>query len=739
MFHYEYTTPIQRLLLLWRLKGGGGGTPTTLRGVSPLTLANAIKGKLKSLVQFGKVSVSGGTITCNNGVLTIVDDELPLGYKRITGMRFDGDTWYDTGEVLTGDDDVTMTLANTTTTGQNVFGSYNGTGSGTKNFSLYLYGGGSTSNCYFRYGSQLVRPRFGSDERTITFGKSGTSGFTTDVSVTPDEFTTEATAYIGMLPNSTSPTYTGSIIGNILVGTRLKYIPCERTADGVVGYYETHTETFLEPSGTGSVTKGEYDTSHETVIATVGTPESVLIWTQTIQDIPNLYSVNDIADEYDFVSGKIIRRTEAVVQNGAIVINALAEPVEEQGAAHSIALIEGSNEVSWHSEVDGKEMEATYLEFKPKLKVGEEISDIWTNENEETVTAPWVVVHSQKNGDSVLQWKYGLVAADDTSAMFDEAEAVYYFDGTEEAGDYYITIGETYSGWVLGNNIQITLNRKPAKDDQLVINCGYSGKTNPANNRTWYVYSKGGTVALETGNTTSGNSGVCLGTIYLVPNGRLNGIRRSVSGYGNWAQSAMRQFFNSEGENWWSPQNPWDRPPRNYSHFPVGFMTGISDTLRSLIKLTKVETMIPDGQGSFEDELEITYDYFFLPSLTNVYLAGSSNFGVWTREGSPWSFYVEEAVKLGVDRFICWSAEGWQDYEVFREQTIYGEQGSCMFRTTTTAKAHTNVHMSYPEDSGSVANLGSSSTRNPRIACTIRKVDGYAEVGNALVDSAKIL
>ena len=50
--------------------GAIGGTPTTLRGVSPLTLTNAVKGKLKSLVQFGKCSVSGSDITCNNGVIS---------------------------------------------------------------------------------------------------------------------------------------------------------------------------------------------------------------------------------------------------------------------------------------------------------------------------------------------------------------------------------------------------------------------------------------------------------------------------------------------------------------------------------------------------------------------------------------------------------------------------------------------------------------------------------------------
>ena len=183
--------------------------------------------------------------------------DLPEEYTRLVSITFDGDVWYETGEVMTGNDDVTLTLANTVSTGQNVFGSYNGTTAGAKNFSLYLYGGGSTSNCYLRYGEQLLRPRYGSGKRTITFGKSGTSGFLTDVTATPETFTTDAQAYIGMLPNSSSPAYTGTIVGEIHVGTRLQWVPCKREADGVIGYYEMTKRKFIEPSGSGTPTGEE--------------------------------------------------------------------------------------------------------------------------------------------------------------------------------------------------------------------------------------------------------------------------------------------------------------------------------------------------------------------------------------------------------------------------------------------------------------------------------------------------
>lgn len=306
----------------------GGGEPVPeikwvkVSGTSPLSLPDAIANSIKSMTQYGKC-VQASTpapsspvdIKCNNGVLTMVDDELPSGYKRITGIKFDGDFWYNTNEPLTGEDDVTMTLANTATSGQNVFGSYNGTSDGAKNFSLYIYGGGSTGSSYFRYGEQLLRPKFGGNERTITFGKSGTSGFATDVAATPETFTTVATAYIGMLPNSSSPAYTGSIMGSILVGTRLKWIPCERESDGMIGYYEAVNGVFLEPVGTGTPVAGSYDTSHLNRLEVVGTPEVLTIGNQTAH-VENLFEVTGTADEQDIISGLLTRRVGIMVLDG---------------------------------------------------------------------------------------------------------------------------------------------------------------------------------------------------------------------------------------------------------------------------------------------------------------------------------------------------------------------------------------------------------------------------------------
>ena len=339
--------------LVW---GAVNGIITTIQGTSPLSLVNAVAGRIKSLVQYGKCTTVDDEIYCNNGKLIIVDDELPAGYKRLLGITFDSNIRYETGEALTGDDDVTMTLDNLSSSGKNVFGSYNGANG--KNFSLYIYGSASTGS-YFRFGDQLKRPKYGTGKRTITFGKSGTSGFDSDSDVTPDEFTTPANVYIGMLPNSSSAAYAGDIIGSIIVSNRLEWIPCERESDGVIGYYEKYNGNFLEPVGSGLPVSLGYDTSHLTALSVDGTPEVLTIGEQTAS-VVNLFSTGTVHDEQDIISGTVTRRTTVSVSGGVITISALATPITEYVTSQPMHTAEGDNTVSVTSAVDPVQLSIEY-------------------------------------------------------------------------------------------------------------------------------------------------------------------------------------------------------------------------------------------------------------------------------------------------------------------------------------------------------------------------------------------
>lgn len=453
----EWST-LKKLIWLHMILGGGAANWTTVTGTSPLSLVNALAKPIRSLVQHGKC-VQDGTptpsvpvdIVCNNGTLCMIDNELPISYKRITGIKFDGDFWYDTGEVLTGDDDVTMTLANTVTTGQNVFGSYNGTSSGTKNFSLFIYGGGSSSNSYFRYGEQLLRPRFGSNEHTITLGGGGTTGFTTDVTATPETFTTVATAYIGMLPNSSSPAYTGSIIGNILVGTRLKWIPCERESDGVVGYYEAVNGNFIAPTGTGTPTKGAYDYTHAH-LAVVGTPEVLTVSatgaaTQTAS-AADLFAVNDYKDTQEIIGGTVKRNVGIKVLDGTESGWALSD----SGTTHRFR---GVKPTDCHTPASRAPSVCTHFKY---VSTGSAVGGMFIGASQY-----WYFIHTDQTIDTVEEWTAWLA-----SQYAQGTPVIVFYPLAEETT-------EQVSGQPLRTSEGTTIIDVTAEFDDIELVCEYKG------------------------------------------------------------------------------------------------------------------------------------------------------------------------------------------------------------------------------------------------------------------------
>lgn len=224
------------------------------------------------------------------------------------------------------------------------------------------------------------------------------------------------------------------------------------------------------------------------------------------------------------------------------------------------------------------------------------------------------------------------------SIAFDAPEAIYYFDGTEGAGDKYITISVNYgSGWIAGESIQITLDEAPAENDQLYINCETNYANNPTANKDWFVYGKGETVAKQSGKTSNGTAGTKLGETHATDvyktNGRVNAPVRVVYGYNRWSQSALRQYLNSEllADAWWKPLNPWDRPVAQTTTVD-GFLSGYAEDVRVHFKPIKHITVTCNADDNVED---ITYDQVFLASLEQMYcvpqFAG--------KEGEYWEYY----------------------------------------------------------------------------------------------------
>ena len=302
------------------------GKPTVnvlLSGVSPLTLVNAVK--LNYVKAFGKCEqdltptpASPVDIVCNNGAIKAKDDELPVGYNRVTQINFDGDSYYETNQTLFGSDTLTIRIGNTVSAGRNIIGAYSGTGDEARNFSLFIYGAGSTSNSYFRHGTNIGRPRYGTGARTLVMSPTGTDGFLTDVTYPQETFETTSTCWIGGLPNSSSPKFDGTIIGNITVSDRLKYIPCERASDGAIGYYETANGDFLTNGGSGNVTKGAYDNSHLVAYIDVTDQETISVdTTGSSATCQNLLSAGSYKDVQNVINGQVTHNVGVLVLTGA--------------------------------------------------------------------------------------------------------------------------------------------------------------------------------------------------------------------------------------------------------------------------------------------------------------------------------------------------------------------------------------------------------------------------------------
>lgn len=225
-----------------------------------------------------------------------------------------------------------------------------------------------------------------------------------------------------------------------------------------------------------------------------------------------------------------------------------------------------------------------------------------------------------------------------TGVPFDAPEALYYFDGTEGAGQKYITVSVAYNtGWVAGSNINITLTEAPAADDQLVVDCGQNYANDPTASRNWYVYAKGETTPKQSGTTSNSANGAKLGETSTVDtmhtNGRVNAPQRVVYGYNRWSQSALRQRLNSEAAvgAWWTPQNEWDRPPAQAATL-AGFLAGYAEDVRRHFKPIKVVTVANNADGNAED---VTYDRVFLASLEQMYCVPQFA----AKEGEYWEYY----------------------------------------------------------------------------------------------------
>ena len=301
---------LKDLILLYAAKLNASAIIRTITGNLPLVLQNAVNRAIVSLTRYGLCTQDGTPtpadpvpIKCNNGVLKMVDDELPAGYNRVLGFSIKNNAYWEIPNFpMNGSD--TLRFSFEAADACNVIGAYSGIASG-NNYSLYV----SQSSNYLRYKNGAYNSNVDFDTRyDVEITPTGSSGMKVDSTWTAQTFTTPTNFCIGTTSaTASSAKLKGNLYGNIEVVGRAKFIPCERISDNVLGYYDLIGETFYMPTS-GTPTSLGYDGSH-CHLAVVGTPEVLTV-------LSNLLSRDGET------TGKIINSDGTVSNNANYCISA---------------------------------------------------------------------------------------------------------------------------------------------------------------------------------------------------------------------------------------------------------------------------------------------------------------------------------------------------------------------------------------------------------------------------------
>lgn len=181
-------------------------------------------------------------------MMAIRNAEALAGYRKLTGIIYDGHVWYDTGMQLCGADTVKISFK--ATAASCVFGCFVGSGAST-NYSLYVQ---ANSSHYMRYngGTYSSRVDFGT-RYNLTMSPTGSTGMRMDSTWQERTFTASTNMLIGDVSTaSTVSDFVGTIYGNVEVVGKNIWVPVERVSDGAIGYYDMYSKRFIVNQGTGT-------------------------------------------------------------------------------------------------------------------------------------------------------------------------------------------------------------------------------------------------------------------------------------------------------------------------------------------------------------------------------------------------------------------------------------------------------------------------------------------------------
>ena len=215
-------------------------------GASPVSLTVTQKEAYNLIVPiYNGVYPAYGNVA--RGFLWVVPD----GYKRLTGVHFDGDVFYDTGMRLYGSD--TLRFAFSATKSCNVLGCYTSASAQT-NYSLYV--STSSSAKYTRYNGGTYNSYIQTNKLyEVELSPTGTKGMQTNSTWTEKTFTTESTLLIGSTSvGATSAKLTGDFVGDFEIENRAYWVPYQKISDNSVVYINVMDGTVITNLGSGTPT-----------------------------------------------------------------------------------------------------------------------------------------------------------------------------------------------------------------------------------------------------------------------------------------------------------------------------------------------------------------------------------------------------------------------------------------------------------------------------------------------------
>ena len=240
----------------------------------------------------------------------------------------------------------------------------------------------------------------------------------------------------------------------------------------------------------------------------------------------------------------------------------------------------------------------------------------------------------------------------------DAAEALYYCETELAAGTYNFSLLAGYdTAYGGGKTFQFTLtNPVPAGG---VIMFPWAYNVNASLTKIATYATRASTTAIESDlSVVEGTDGTNLGTA----DGNtlnMNHSHRIRYGSNNYAESAMRQWINSDAaaNAWWQPSNIFDRPPSyaNVAGFVNGLPADFVDVLGA-VDIDVIRNTIYEVDGVKGGSYTLR-DKFFLPSMTELGLGNNNSIA----EGSVLAYYANatQADRIKYDIATTATARYW--------------------------------------------------------------------------------